>query len=69
MIATDSTPREPGRIAEDLERFFDDLYHMGRPAEIFETAPPVGRKVTPARRRRIRRPVRRTRSVRRTPAR
>ena len=49
MIATDSTPRERGRIAEDLERFFDDLYHMGRPAEIFETAPQLGE--------RLRRPV------------
>lgn len=49
MHASDNTHREPARIPEAYERFFDDLYHMGRPAEVFEVAAPVQRKAIPAR--------------------
>jgi hypothetical protein len=41
MHTTDSAHPQLPRRAEVYERFFDDLYHMGRPAEIFEAAPSI----------------------------
>lgn len=70
MVATEGTTRERLHLAEVYERFFDDLYHMGRPAEIFETAPDLRRKPSRSRPRRTSyRPAQRTRSGRRTAAR
>jgi hypothetical protein len=67
MTTTDSSSKEQLRIDEGYERFFDDLYHMGRPDEIFDTAPAVRRKARPGGPRRTpRRRVQRPRSGRRT---
>lgn len=36
MSQNDSAISEQVRADEEYQRFFDDLYHLGRPADIFE---------------------------------
>jgi hypothetical protein len=70
MSTSNSRPQQQLRSDEAYAQFFDDLYHMGRPAEIFEAGPAVLRKMRRSRSRGAsRRQAQRPRSGRRAIAR
>ncbi len=59
-MTTEKTTQEQSRTSEVFQRLFDDLYHMGRPDEIFATAPEIlapKRRIAATRRQRRSGPV------------
>ena len=40
-MTTEKSTQEQSRTSEVFQRLFDDLYHMGRPDEIFEARPAI----------------------------